>query len=61
MGYGPETRALRLFRELLSARRDLQQFGQANSGSTWNGATACTHVILQVLALLYLKRFYTID
>jgi len=42
------------------ARRS-QQFGQANDGSTQNGSNGCTHTVLQWLAWLWLKKWYTHD
>ncbi len=42
-------------------RFPFQQFGQAGDTYTANGATGCTHTILQYLAYLWLKKWYTHD
>lgn len=43
------------------ANKPFQQFGQANDAYTANGATGCTHTVLQYLAWLVKKRWYTHD
>lgn len=45
----------------LRSSRPFQQFGQSGDVYTVNGATGCTHTVLQYLALLWLKRWYTHD
>jgi hypothetical protein len=47
----------------LAARRSFPfaQFGQANDTRTANGSTGCTDTVLQFLALLLKKRWYTHD
>jgi hypothetical protein len=45
----------------LRANLWLQQFGQGDDESTWDGRTACTHVVLQALALIWLDRKLSID
>jgi hypothetical protein len=42
------------------ARRS-QQFGQPYDGSVQNGARGCTHTVLQWLAWLWKKKWYTLD
>ena len=52
----------RLDKAMLSRRRHpIQQFGQGDDESTWNGATGCTHTTLQNLALLWKGRMYSHD
>lgn len=46
---------------LLRIAKPFQQFGQANDAYTANGATGCTHTVLQFLALLWTNRWYTHD
>jgi hypothetical protein len=43
------------------ANPNLQQFGQADDETTFNGATGCTHTILQVLIKAATGRYYTHD
>lgn len=41
--------------------RPFQQFGQPDDASTFGGATACTHTVLQFLATLWLGKWYSHD
>lgn len=45
----------------LRQRRPYQQFGQSGDTFTANGSTGCTHTVLQFLAELWGKGFYTHD
>jgi hypothetical protein len=52
----------RLDRALALRRsRPIQQFGQGDDYYTFNGATGCTHTVLQTLALLWRGKFYSHD
>lgn len=56
------TYSVRLRREILARRaRPSQQFGQANDGAVHNGATACTHTVLQWMAWRVKGKWYTLD
>lgn len=39
----------------------LVQFGQASDDAAWDGRTACTHVVCQLLALIWKDRLLTIN
>jgi hypothetical protein len=43
------------------ANLNLQQFGQSSDDWVWGGATACTHVVCQYLALLWTGKRYTLN
>lgn len=45
----------------LRRKKPFQQFGQSYDRYTANGATGCTHTVLQFLALLWKNRWYTHD
>lgn len=53
------SRVLRAIRK--REQRPSQQFGQANDAYTANGATGCTHTVLQWLAWYIKGRWYTHD
>lgn len=46
---------------LAKAHPELQQFGQSADDWVWGGATACTHTIMQFLALLWTGHHYTLN
>lgn len=45
----------------MQARLDFQQFGQANDDRVWNGATACTHTIVQSLYYIWFGKIITLN
>lgn len=47
--------------EFSRAHPNIQQFGQRDDESTWNGATGCTHTVLQRLVLAKTGRLYSHD
>lgn len=52
----------RVMKALASRRaKPSQQFGQPSDGSVQNGARGCTHTVLQWLAWLWKKKWYTLD
>lgn len=56
--YGPELRKS-IIKRRSGTGWNVQQFGQAGDESTYNGATGCTHTVLQWLAYLWLNKKYT--
>jgi hypothetical protein len=61
MAWGPEKPRLAKAIEVMRENLWLQQFGQGSDYSAFDGATACTHVVLQALALIWLGRRLSID
>lgn len=56
-----DTVLLAAWKKYLAANRKLQQFGQGDDDSTFNGATACTHTCLQILIKAHTGTRYSID
>ncbi len=61
MPYGPDKPRLAKSLRILRENPWLQQFGQPADYSAFGGATACTHVVLQALALVWKGKRLTID
>lgn len=47
--------------DFLSRNPNLQQAGQANDDAVWDGATACTHTVWQVIARVATGHLYTLN
>jgi hypothetical protein len=45
----------------VAQKHRLVQFGQASDDAAWDGRTACTHVVCQLLALVWKDRLLTIN
>lgn len=45
----------------VAAKPQFQQFGQANDDWVWNGATACTHTIVQTLYYIWFGKVLTLN
>lgn len=61
MSLGPPKAVLEKAIAIAEANPWLQQFGQRNDDAAWDGATACTHTVVQYLALLWLNDRLTIN
>lgn len=61
VAYGPLKPALARSIDVCEDNPWLQQFGQTGDEAAWDGRTACTHVICQALALIWLGRRYSLN
>lgn len=59
--WGPAKARLTKAIARVTARPGFQQFGQGNDDWVWNGATACTHTIVQTLVYIWFGKTVTLN